>query len=252
MKIYEKNRWLLKNKNLTLRYLLGQEKLRLIKKWLVEMEEKGYSYGVKKMNVEDLDEFYNLYSRFIREKENAKVHDLVALYTERINTTNEIYFWYIKDENSKLLAGGIFVAKHDIPLDSSVTITGFRAYTQDIILAKLRIWYYIEYFYYQWSLEEIQPSYLSRWRDRNAYGTLWTDIGLAIHKLQFKFLPYASWEEIQFDKKDITQETLIFANPDEEGKYQRAILYTQLSKEEIQKKYSLIEKRGIKLLVNKL
>ncbi len=252
MKIYEKNRWLLKNENLTLRYLLGQEKLRLIKKWLVEMEENNYQYWVKKMSLEDLDEFYHLYTHFISEKDNAKVHNLVELYTDRISNTDEIYFWYIRDENTNLLAGGVFIAKHDVPLDASITITGFRAYTPDILFAKLRIWYYIEYLYYQRSLEEIQPMYLSRWRDRNAYGTLWTDIGLAIHKLQFKFLPYASWEEIELDENTITQETLIFSNPNTDWIYQDAILYTKFSEEEIQKKYSLIEKRWIKLLVNNI
>ncbi len=247
MKIYEKNRRLLKNEDLTLRYLLGQEKLRLIKKWLVEMEEKNYSCGVKKMTIEELHEFYGLYSSFISKKDNAKVHDLVALYTERIKTTDEIYFWYIKDENSKLLAGGIFITKHDISLDTSITITGFRAYNPEILLSKLKLWYYVEYLYYQRSLEEIKPEFLSRWADRNVYGTIGSNPWLPIHKLQYKFMPYKRWEEIDFDEKSIHQETLIFLNPDQNWIYQEALLYTQLSEEEIEKQYGLIEKRGIKL-----
>lgn len=252
MQIYERNRWLLKNENLTFRYLLGQEKLRLIKKWIIEMEEKSYQFWVKSMNLEELKEFYELYSHFISKKENAKVHNLIELYTDRIQNTDEIYFWYIRDETGNLLAWWIFVYKKDGELNKKVSITWFRAYNPDMFISKLYLWYYIEYFYYQRSIEDVKVEYLSRWRDRNAYGTLGTNIGLAIHKLQFKFLPFCSWNMVELEEKNINPETLVFLNPNSNWLYQKALLYTKLSEEEIEKKYWLIKKRGIELVIESI
>lgn len=247
MKIYEKNRRLLKNDGLTLRSLFGQEKLRLIKKGILEIQEKNWKFGVKQMNLSDLQDFNTLYTLFISKKKNAKVFELLERYHDRIQNTDEIYLWYLKDEQWHLLAWGLFVYKYDENFAGMLTVTWFRAYNPDIIFAKLKLGYYIEYLYYQRALEEKNPVYLSRGTDRNAYGTLGSNPWLSIHKLQYKFLPYKRGEEIEFDEGSIISETLIFINPDQEWVYTRAILYTTLSSEEIEKKYGLIQKRGIKL-----
>lgn len=238
--------WRLKNENIDLRYILWKEKFKLLSKWFEELTNNGYSCGIEPLTLTNLEDFYlSIYQKEIEKKNNANVFNLIDKFKDRIHTDEDIQFAFIKKGNI-LLAWGIFTRK--IEKNNNVCILWFRSY-EKIKIQWLFLGYYIEYMFYKRALEN-NVEFISRGRDRNCYGAMWSNIGLPIHKLQYKFLPYCLWKEnpeISIDESSLDTETLIFVEPNTEHLYTKAILYTDKTPEEIKKEYAVIEKRWIQL-----
>ena len=214
------------------------------------MHENWYIFGIESLNFQNLEEFYtSIYQKEIAKKNNAHVIDLIDRLKNRIGTHENIQFAFIKKDN-KLLAWWIFILK----IDNGISIYNlwYRGY-EKIKIQWLFLWYYIEYLFYKRAIES-KADFIWRWKDRNCYGSIWSGVGLPIHKLQYKFLPYCLDEdnpEIFIDEASIQQETLIFTEPNEEYIYTKAILYTNRTSQEIQKEFAVIEKRWIYLEIRK-
>lgn len=128
----------------------------------------------------------------------------------------------------------------------------FRAY-KEIKIEHLFLGYYIEYLFYGRALDN-NCNYLSRWLDRNMYWAFWSNIWLALHKLQYKFLPYLSKKsvEIELDEYKIDKESLLFTDPDKENVFRKAILWTNKNFEEIENIFGIIKKRWLDLEIRKI
>lgn len=215
------------------------------------MAENWYSFGIEPLNFKNVEEFYtSVYQKEIAKKNNAHVIDLIELFKTRIGSGENIQFAFIKKDN-KLLAWWIFILKMEG--DTSVYNLWYRGY-EKIKIQWLFLGNYIEYLFYTWSIDN-NAYFIWRWKDRNCYGSVWSSVGLPIHKLQYKFLPYCLWDtnlEISIDETSIKKETLIFVEPNEEHFYTKAILYTDRTSDEIKKEFAVIEKRWIRLEIRNI
>lgn len=236
----------LKNNGIDLRYILWKEKLKILSKWIEHMQENTYVFGIEPLNISNLQDFYtSIYTKETSQKHNPNVINLIDRFKDRINTDENIQFAFIK-KDGVLLAWGIFIVK----IENGETIYNlwFRSY-EKIKINWLFLGNYIEYFFYKRALEN-HADYISRGKDRNCYGSIWSNIWLPVHKLQYKFLPYCLWEDnpqIQVDESSIKKEALVFIEPDTNHLYTKAILYTNKADEEIKKQFAVIEKRWISL-----
>lgn len=242
--------WRLANDAIDLKYILWKEKYKLLWQGFKDMTKSWYTYWIAPLNEENLYNFYHtLYKEETEKKNNAKVTDLIEKYKDRIKK-EDIQFAYIK-HNDILLAGGIFINR--IEENNTIYNLWFRSY-EKMKINWLYLWYYIEYLFYEHSLKN-KVDFLSRGRDRNCYGALWSAIWLAIHKLQYKFSPYCLWKDnpkVSIDEKNIKADTLIFTEPNKDNIYTKAVLYTNKTHEEIKKQFAVIEKRWISLEIKNI
>jgi len=206
------------------------------------MKEQWYTYGTQLLTHENLKQFYWLYQRYINTKKNAKISDLISIYTSRIDAWEKIYLWYIK-KWTQLLWWGIFIDK--ITYEKRWLVLWFRAFEWDIF-NKLSIGYYIEYLYFLFGLE-LNIEVFTRWADRNGYGLFWSNIGLAIHKVQLHFVPYLNEinkNEIEIDPVSIQQETIIFSQSNISSDVLDTVnIRTRLDPTTAEKEYNIFTKR---------
>lgn len=232
----------------SLRKVFWKEKLKHLEQGFAIMKEQWYTYGTKILTHEDLKQFYELYHKYISKKNNAKISDLIEIYTQRIDAGESIYIWYIK-KWSQLLWWGIFIDK--VTHQKRWLVLGFRAFEWDI-LHKLSIGYYIEYLYFLLWLD-LGVEIFTRWIDRNWYGLLWSNIGLAIHKIQLHFVPHIPEEKnnkIEIDPTSIQQETIIFSSKDPSSDALSTVnIWASWPHSEIEKKYSIFTKRWFDIKV---
>lgn len=225
------------------------KKTKIIIEWIKIMKEKNIEINIEKLTEVWLAEFYILYKEFIKKKQNSKISNLIDIYTPRIENKENIYLWYIK-EDWKLIWWAIYIEKY-ISWEKVLSLW-YRAYQENFLINKLRLWYYLEYLFIEKWLS-LHVDYLSRWKDRNWYGILWSNTWLALHKLQMKFIPYIKpYQTIMIDESIITKwekEFLIFwwEISDQEVQSTKAILFTKHIP--IDNNYQIIKKRWIDLLI---
>lgn len=243
---YKENYRRLKNENITIKDILGKEKIRLIKKGIEEFKNNNISYEVRPLEDNDIQEFLKIYKPFIENKENPKNIN-IQKNIEKWKSAWKGYFICCIKQNNINIWMSIFALQKKLWL----FILWYRAYKEEKI-NKISIGYYLEYFFLnEWIQQNIQE--FSRWMDRNGYGFLWSKIGLALHKLELKFKPHAKKEEIlNIRDKDIDKESLFFSEPDAYNKYTKAILYTNKTEEDISKYFWIIKKRWLILEVRKI
>lgn len=245
VKFYQKIAWLQFNDaDFSLRRVFGKEKLKYLERGKQFLLDGWYEYGIEPLTTQNLQDFFVLYQNYISTKHNPNVHNLVELYTQRIANWEAVFLWYLRKDGI-LLWWAIFI--HKTVRDEDGLVLWFRAFASDII-NKLSIWYYLEYLYFSFWLE-LWVWVFSRWSDRNGYGLLWSNVGLPIHKAQLWFTPHLSSINLTFveiDEKDIVDETIFFSQSDpNSSKLDIVNVWTKQSPEDIQKTYSIFEKRGL-------
>lgn len=241
-------RYLPNSQELSLNDIFWKEKIRIIKKWLNYLDLNNYTYWIESLNKDNLNEFYYLYSDYISRKQNPHVFDLIEKYSNNLNEDwKQLYLGYIR-KDWKLIGWGLFIYK--INRDKNTLMLWYRAVDPNVLIEKLKLWYYIEYLFFNYGKQLCVDSF-SRGRDRNWYGILGSDIWICIHKLQLKFLPYLSSnkEMIELDEKSLSNELLLFSGSDEYWRFNEVILRTNKSLEEIENKYWFIRKRWINLII---
>lgn len=213
-----------------------------MEQWFATMKEQWYTYGTEPLNHKNLQQFYLLYQKYIHTKKNAKISDLIDIYTSRIDNWEKIYIWYIK-KWTHLLWWGIFINK--VTYGKRWLVLWFRAFESDVF-NKLSIGYYIEYLFFLLGLE-LGIEVFTRWSDRNGYGLSWSSVGLAIHKVQLHFIPYLhenNKNRIEVDPISIQQETIIFSQNNTSSDVLHTVnIWTSLNRGEAEKQYNIFTKR---------
>ena len=206
------------------------------------MLDQGYEMGIEPLNHMNLKQFYVIYQSYISQKKNAKVADLIANYTSRIDAWEKIYLGYVK-KKSRLVWWWIVVDK--INHERKCLVLWFRAFEPEVI-NKLSLGYYIEYLYFLFGIE-LGVEAFSRWSDRNCYGMIWSSVWLPIHKVQLHFTPYLSAvnkNKIEIDPATIHQETIILTQENESLDWFDTInVRTSLSHDDAEKQYGIFKKR---------
>ncbi|MEI6426421.1 MAG: hypothetical protein WCO66_03645 [Candidatus Absconditabacteria bacterium] len=245
MNVYQKIAWLqFNNDDFSLRRVFGKEKLKYLEQGKQSLLDEGFSYGIEPLTEKNLQDFFVLYSEYISTKHNPNVHDLLALYGERIAAGEAIFLGYVRKGDS-LLGGAIFI--HKPVRGKNGLVLGFRAFSS-VIFNKLSIGYYLEYLYFSFGLE-LGVHVFSRGSDRNGYGALGSNVGLAIHKVQLWFTPHVpsiDLSRLEIDETTIHDETIFFSQSDENtSQLDIVTIWTKYSPEEAEKAYGIFAKRGL-------
>lgn len=235
----------------TIKNIFGKNKYKQLQKMIttIESNQNMYTWSIKKATVEDIIVFYTLYKKEIIKKFNAKVYDLVSLFTEQIRSWKDIYFSSLL-QNNKLIAW--WIASYKL-LRWKTTLVGAVKVWENVAIEWLWVLYYIEYLFFTLGLQ-LKVQQFSAGKDRNCYWSTWESIWLAIHKLQNHYLPYQSSDTTNFEieEKSISVETmLLIPNPDKNNFCDKAIIRTDKSKEQLSD-LVLFEKRWISLEIRPL
>lgn len=235
------------------RFFLGQEKTRLLKKGFEECNERWWRYAIEKLNRSCLEEFYKqLYIPFVQKKHNAVIHDLPERYTERIEKnaeSDQIFFASMRNEKQYLVAWGIFISKGEDSKKKTASL-GFRAYNEDIIIKKQKLWNFIEFMFYERAITHKHTT-ITRGQDRNGAGECSSAIGLALHKIEAHFLPFLPQQPnfLTIDTQCIHNPTLFFMEPNEFGQFTKALLYHAYMLSSLKEIQQLFKRRGIDLIL---
>lgn len=239
------------NTTTTIKNIFGKTKYKDINKMrlFIENHPDIYTTGVTPLTVHNLEEFYVLYKQSIATKHNAKIYNLLEIYTPQILAWQQLYFSFVKEHN-KIIAGSISCLK---TLKWKPTLVG--CVKASIPTSNLP-WalYYVEYLFFTLGLN-LHVQQFCAGKDRNCYGTLWESIWLAIHKLQNHYLPYQSSDKQEFtiEEVNIKNETLLFVPNLSKNKIcDHAILRTNKTLPQIETDFLLLTKRWISLDIRPL
>lgn len=217
------------------------------------MEKRSIQIKKGKLTIETVNDFYHtLYCPSIQEKKNANVINLIEKYSDRILQWNDpVYGLYFAGlyNDEKMIAGGVF-SLEPILSDRNLWQLAQRADDSESVFWKLRAWKFIEDIFFRWG-KELNISVFSYWQDRNGYGGVWGDIGLALHKFENRFLPQLSKNQniIRVNLDELKEPTLFFCDPDECWYFKSAMLIHSNGYNNIWVLETLLSKRGISLVL---
>ena len=241
------------NQELDLNAFFWADVARRIRRGYEEMGKKSIQIKKDKLTIETVNDFYySLYCPFIQERKNANVINLIEKYSDRILKWNDglygLYFAGLYNDE-KMIAGGIFSLKSILGVGDLWQLVQ-RVDDSKSIFWKLRVWKFIEDIFFRWG-KELNISVFSYWQDRNGYGGIWGNIGLALHKWENKFLPQLSKNQniIRVNIEELKEPTLFFCNPDESWYFKSAMLIHSNGYNNIWVLESLLSKRGISLVL---
>lgn len=241
MKIHEKVRWIAEIKWKNIENFFSKNKRKQIRLLLKQLEAWGISWSVDLMDHKSLHEFVNLYEREMNKKENTAFHDIRQRYSDEIDT-NILYFLSLRDSSKKLIWWGIATKRWEY------FTFAFKATDSDYtfeFLLKIWIWNILDYLVFNYAIQ-LWVRYISFWKDRNWYGSLWAKATLPMTKLSKQLLPYTFEGNniIDFDETGICDDTLIFTELNTSWQFSQADLYIskQSVQEEIKTKYNALIK----------
>ena len=245
MKIYKYISWNI-YKKIWINDIFWSTKMRKMRKWFENLKQDWFFFWIEKFNWDAIKNFYNLYVTQIITKPNSITFDLNTFVNEKKKSDIELFFAYVKKQD-KLFWWCIF---HYWKSKDRLMMC-YKA-SENIIISWVWLWFYLDYLTINDAIcKDIET--LSRWKDRNAYGLLWSNPWLVVQKLQTKFLPYKSKNEeiIEINENDINVDTLIFLDPQEDWLFKKAIFWTNNS-EDIKNKFTIIEDSWISLEIRKI
>ncbi|MEF2175170.1 MAG: hypothetical protein V3575_01755 [Candidatus Absconditabacteria bacterium] len=206
MEFYSKIYRRLLKKNNSIEDVLGEKKLNRIGKDLKYLDNNGYNYGIKKLNIDDLKCFYeHIYKPEIEKKANSKTTDLVSKYSPRLDS-EQIFFAHIS-QGEKIIGGEIIILKDNkLMLSFKSNIDHFKNEL------KSGIGLLLDYLFLYYGFNNLEFDFFSYGKDRNCYGELGAGIGLALYKLRLNFTPFISETDgkTNIDNNSLSNPTLVF------------------------------------------
>ena len=223
MLVYDKIARYLDSSPDIIKFSLWKEKCRLIAKWFDEMSSLWYTYGIELLTHDLLKDFSEIYTNYIIQKENPNLVDVYNYNIPKI-WVKDLYLCYIRNPAWILIAWWICSSK--IIKGKHTFMLSFRAKATNDSFKKLHLWYYIEHMFFSHWIS-LWVDQFSRWKDTNGYGMFWSAVGVCIHKVQLRFLPYKSnaAKYIDVDEKLITRNSLFILWSDDKEILDKAILY---------------------------
>lgn len=249
MEIYEKVIWQCPKEGKKISDFLWKKNRKYTQK-AFSLMENDFERGLQPLTHPLLEEFIPLYRDFISNKDNAHIRDIKTVYSKRIENPWELFFCFVREKHTKTLIGWGIMSKK-IRLNGDICGTfWFMGFEESYTFDRVKLGMILDFLFYQWTLEDHEINLISKGQDRNGYGTLWTDIGLALYKIRSGFLPKKNKKInlITIDETTFKAPTLIFTAPDTENYFKKALLFKAKeysSKDELKE---LCEKRGIEFI----
>jgi len=240
------------DKSITIKEIFWKNDYKKVIGIINNLDKFWLEIGIEKLSKENLDHFYNnIYVPFINTKSHPNVIDLPKRIKELEEKWKIFYIWYVK-KDWDIIWWIIFFNR--LSNWYKIVWASFRWIKKNESNLDIPIWNLLEYLFFSECIK-LWADILSKWKSSNCIWSLvWSWIWVALHKLKQKFLPYTLSDNqlIEIDESKINKDTLIFLDPDENGKYTKAIIYTKNDIIETKKFYWLIEKRWIKLEVKNI
>ena len=252
MLIKEKVRWIVDSKWKTIVDFFSKNRRKQIKKVTQQLNENNFTFWVKECSDKDFKEFLILYNSEIKKKENAKVHDLYSKYKDELWKWI-LFFLYIRDKNNTLIAWWIWIKR------DNMFIFWYKASNLDYTFwftLKIWIWNILDYLLFKTAIEKLHSDFVSFWRDRNWYWTIWAKASLPMTKMPLWLRAYNFNNnlDIEISTKDIKKDTIIFYDAcPETNKFKSALLYVswELNKERVLTLYSPLINSELNILIKK-